>query len=229
MYVQCSCDICVMCVRCAYDVRLMCMWCVWDVHGMCVRCGCDVHAMGMQGVCDLHAMGVQWACDVCGMCMQFAWDVRTICVWWACNVKWCAWDLRTMWVGWACDVHETYMWYVLDVHMMCMWCVLDVCVWAMRMSSECNLHMMCRQQTWLLKYFSSIAAVKIGKKKSVFNHLLRNDWTHFFFANFYCSDRWKVLYRAVGNWSHELAVRKNVIKILDFSINAKLFSWLSKK
>ena len=29
----------------------------------------------------------------------------------------------------------------------------------------------------VLKYFSSIAAVKIGKKKSVFNHLLTNDWT----------------------------------------------------
>ena len=35
-----------------------------------------------------------------------------------------------------------------------------------------------------LKYFSSFAAVKIGKNKSVHHHLLTNDGAHFFFANF---------------------------------------------
>ena len=32
-----------------------------------------------------------------------------------------------------------------------------------------------RIKTRILKYFSSFAAIKIGKKKSVFNHLLTND------------------------------------------------------
>ena len=41
----------------------------------------------------------------------------------------------------------------------------------------------------VLKYFSSFAAVKIGKKKSVHHHLLTNVGAHFFFANFYCSER----------------------------------------
>ena len=33
----------------------------------------------------------------------------------------------------------------------------------------------------LVKYFSSFAAVKIGKKKSVHHHLLTNDGAHSFF------------------------------------------------
>ena len=51
----------------------------------------------------------------------------------------------------------------------------------------------------IVKYFSSIAAEKIGKKKCVQSFVKTNDWTHFFliehtfFANFYCSERWKVL------------------------------------
>ena len=43
-----------------------------------------------------------------------------------------------------------------------------------------------------VKYFLSVAAVKIGKKKSAVNHLFTfvYKWlTALFFANFYCSDR----------------------------------------
>ena len=35
---------------------------------------------------------------------------------------------------------------------------------------------------------------KNWQKKSVHHHLLTNDGAHFFFANLYCSERWKVLY-----------------------------------
>ena len=49
----------------------------------------------------------------------------------------------------------------------------------------------------LVKYFSPFPAVKIGKKKVctiICKQMITNDCTHFSFANFYCSERWKVLW-----------------------------------
>ena len=66
-----------------------------------------------------------------------------------------------------------------------------------------------------LKYFSSFSAVKIGEKRVQAIICLTNDCLHSFFANFYCSERWKVLYyilRGNGPFSKILAVERCLIQ-----------------